>query len=240
MVDWITNSDLVEYADAVREMETRVDRIAAGTSSEAVWLLEHPPLYTAGKSAKSTDLNSNPRFPVLETSRGGQYTYHGPGQRVAYIMLDLRRRDRDVKKFVRMIQNWAIIALSDFGVQGHSSSNGIGVWVERRTSMDRGGPKSERKIAAIGLRLRRWISFHGISINVAPNLDHYADIVPCGIREFGVSSLADLGVETTMQEVDRALIRNFDAAFHCGNEAFLSNNGRTARLERGVKHPADS
>ena len=214
MVDWITNSGLVEYADALQEMENRVDRIASGSSGEAVWLLEHPPLYTAGKSAKSTDLNPNPRFPVHETSRGGQYTYHGPGQRVAYLMLDLRRRGRDVKKFVRTLQSWATLALSEFGIQGHASSNGIGVWVKCRKSKDRCGSEDEKKIAAIGLRLRRWISFHGISINVEPNLDHYSDIVPCGIRELGVSSLADLGVEATMQDVDRALIRNFDAAFH--------------------------
>ena len=218
MVSWITNSSLVEYADAVQEMEARVDRIASGSSREAVWLLEHPPLYTAGKSAKSMDLNSNPRFPVHETSRGGQYTYHGPGQRVAYVMIDLRRRNRDVKTFVRTLQNWAVLALNDFGVQSRASSNGIGVWVTRRKSMDRGGSESEKKIAAIGLRLRKWISFHGISINVAPDLDHYSDIVPCGIREFGVSSLADLGVEATMQDVDRALIRNFEAAFDCGRE----------------------
>lgn len=222
MVDWITNSSLVEYADAVQEMEARVDRIASGSSSEAVWLLEHPPLYTAGKSAKPADLHSNPRFPVHETTRGGQYTYHGPGQRVAYVMLDLRRRDCHLKKFVGALQRWAMMALSDFGVQSHASANGIGVWVKCRESADRSGSGDEKKIAAIGLRLRRWISFHGISINVAPDLDHYSDIVPCGIREFGISSLLELGVEATMQDVDKALMRNFDAALHRGNREIPS------------------
>lgn len=229
MVDWITNSSLVEYADAMREMEARVDRIASGSSSEAVWLLEHPALYTAGKSAKPTDLQSNPRLPVHATTRGGQYTYHGPGQRVAYVMLDLRRRRHDLKKFVGSLQNWAIMALSDFGVQSHASTNGIGVWVKCREPTYRSGSGNEKKIAAIGLRLRKWISFHGISINVSPNLDHYSDIVPCGIREFGVSSLLDLGVEAAMQDVDKALMRNFDAALHRENQKIPSGRSPSGR-----------
>lgn len=197
----------VAYPDAVRFMETRVDAIIAGEASEALWFLEHPPLYTAGTSANQADLVQPDRFPVYDTKRGGEYTYHGPGQRVVYLMLDLRKRNRDVKCFVRNVEQWVIRTLADFNIHGHITDGRVGVWVPRPEK----GPSREDKIAAIGMRIRRWVSFHGISINVEPDLSHFTGIVPCGITDQGVTSMVDLGYPVSMTELDKALLDNFDA-----------------------------
>ena len=187
-------------------MEERVAGILAGRAAEHVWLLEHPPLYTAGTSAQAGDLLDTQGLPVFKSGRGGQYTYHGPGQRVAYVMLDLAgRRRMDLRCFVRDLEQWLIGTLAEFGVAGMCREGRVGIWVETD-----GG---EAKIAAIGVRVRRWVTFHGVSLNVSPDLAHYRGIVACGIREHGVTSLASLGVEATMADVDRALRRNFDAVF---------------------------
>ncbi len=204
-VEWAVEPGLQPYADAVRRMEQRVAAIHAGTADEFAWLVEHPPLYTAGTSARKDDLLAPGRFPVHATGRGGEFTYHGPGQRVVYLMLDLARRGRDVRRFVRSIEAWLIVTLAEFGVRGERREGRVGIWVER--------PGGEAKIAAVGLRLRHWISYHGVSLNVAPDLSHYAGIVPCGIAEHGVTSLAELGVAASMAEVDDALKRNFAGAF---------------------------
>lgn len=206
MVEWITNDGIVAYDDAVAQMEARVEAIARGTAPEAVWLLEHPPLYTAGTSANPADLTDPGRFPVHPSRRGGQYTYHGPGQRIAYVMLDLNRRGRDVRRFVTSLEDWVIATLAEFGVTGERRAGRVGVWVARpdKPPLPDGTPR-EDKIAAIGVRLRRWISFHGISINLEPDLSHYAGIVPCGIRGHGVTSLVDLGLPVTMADLDTAL-----------------------------------
>lgn len=214
MVEWIISEGLTPYENAVAFMEDRAARIARGTAGECIWLLEHPPLYTAGTSARREDLIAPDRFPVYETRRGGQYTYHGPGQRVVYVMLDLNRRGRDVRRFVRQLEDWVIAALAEFNVTGHIREGRVGVWVERpdkpRTAT---GAMREDKIAAIGIRLRKWVSFHGISINVEPELEHFSGIVPCGISEHGVTSLVDLGLPVTMADVDVALRRSFEAVF---------------------------
>jgi lipoyl(octanoyl) transferase len=211
MVDWITSDGLTDYRQAVDFMENRAAAIASGAAPECIWLLEHPPLYTAGTSARPEDLIDPNRFPVHAAKRGGQYTYHGPGQRVAYVMLDVARRGHDVRRFVHQLETWAIAALAEFNVTGHIRDGRVGVWVERddkpRTAA---GAKSEDKIAAIGIRLRKWISFHGISINVEPDLDHFSGIVPCGITEHGVTSLVDLGLPVTLADVDVALRRSFE------------------------------
>jgi len=191
-------------------MEARAAEIAEGRASEMVWLLEHPPLYTAGISAKTGDLLAPGRFPVFDSARGGQYTYHGPGQRVAYVMLDLRERGRDVHAFVAALEAWVIRALSQFNVDGQIKPGRVGVWVDRKAP---GVPTREDKIAAIGVKLRRWVSFHGISLNVEPDLSHFDGIVPCGIREHGVTSLVDLGLPVTMDEADAALRSGFEAIF---------------------------
>ena len=204
-VGWATTSGLTGYLDAVEAMERHVDAMAVGEADELVWLLEHPPLYSAGVSAKAADLLSPHRFPVFRSGRGGQYTYHGPGQRVAYVMLDLRARDRDVKAFVRTLEGWIIDALADLGVRGETRPDRVGVWVA-----DDG---REDKIAAIGVKLRRWISFHGISINVAPDLDHFSGIVPCGIHDHGVTSLEHLGAAANIARTDLALRGAFERAF---------------------------
>lgn len=191
-------------------MQARVEAIQAGEASECVWLLEHPPLYTAGISAKDTDL-LDPRFEVFETDRGGQFTYHGPGQRVVYLMLDLNARRRDLRAFVEALEHWVIDTLWAFNVEGHIRKCRVGVWVERK---DRGlTPPPEEKIAAIGIKVKRWVSFHGISLNVEPDLSHFGGIVPCGITEHGVTSLVDLGLPVTMDEVDYALKTAFEARF---------------------------
>ena len=199
----------VGYPEAAAAMEARAEAIAAGEADEMVWLLEHPPLYTAGVSAKPGDLLEADRFPVFETGRGGQFTYHGPGQRVAYVMLDLRERGRDVRAFVGALEAWIIEALATFGVRGEVRPGRVGVWVERRAP----GFAREDKIAAIGVKLRRWVSFHGISLNVEPDLSHFSGIVPCGVTEHGVTSLVDLGLPVTMDEADAALRSAFEGIF---------------------------
>ena len=195
-------------------MEERVALIAQGEASECIWLLEHPPLYSAGTSAKPTDLTDPHRFPVFETKRGGQYTYHGPGQRVIYVMLNVAERGRDVRCFVRQLEDWVIATLDQFNVKGQIRPGRVGVWVTRDDKpLTATGAPAEDKIAAIGIRLRKWISFHGISINVEPNLEHFNGIVPCGIKEHGVTSLVDLGLPVTMEDVDVALQTTFSTVF---------------------------
>ncbi len=203
---WKISHRPVDYPAALAFMAARVDAIRAGTAPETVWLLEHPPIYTAGSSADPRDLLQPDRFAVYQTGRGGQYTYHGPGQRVAYVMVDLNRRGRDVRRFVADLEGWLIDTLARFNVRGERRRDRIGVWVAR-------GGGVEDKIAAIGIRLRRWVSLHGVSINVDPDLDHFAGIVPCGIAGHGVTSLADLGIPATMADVDIALRQTFADRF---------------------------
>lgn len=211
MIGWATSPGLVDYEAAVAAMEARAAAIAAGEAGELVWLLEHPPLYTAGVSAKEHDLLAPDRFPVFRTGRGGQFTYHGPGQRVAYVMLDLRERGRDVTKFVKDLEGWIIGALAAFNVRGEIRDGRVGVWVERKGP----GWTREDKIAAIGVRLRKWVSFHGIAFNVEPDLEHFSGITPCGISapQFGVTSLVDLGLPVTMSDADAALRASFERVF---------------------------
>lgn len=214
MVEWITSTGLTDYDVAVTEMEARAAGIAAGDMNEAIWLVEHPPLYTAGTSAKSEDLTDPDRFPVYTSKRGGQYTYHGPGQRVAYAMLDVGKRGRDVRKFVCQLEDWVIGTLDQFNVKGERRQGRVGVWVVRDDKpVNPDGSPHEDKIAAVGLRLRKWVSFHGISINVEPDLEHYNGIVPCGITQHGVTSLVDLGLPVTMSDVDIALKHSFETVF---------------------------
>ena len=207
---WAVSSGQIAYPDAVAAMEGRAAEISEGRAGELVWLLEHPPLYTAGVSAKPRDLLEPDRFPVFASGRGGQFTYHGPGQRVAYVMLDLTKRGRDVRAFVAALETWVIGALGRFNVVGQVRPGRVGVWVERRTP---GLPPREDKIAAIGVKLRRWVSFHGISLNVEPDLGHFSGIVPCGVTEHGVTSLVDLGLPATMDEADAALRASFEEVF---------------------------
>lgn len=209
-VEWLTSDAPVPYLEAVEVMEARVADIAAGRAPELVWLLEHPPLYTSGTSGKAADL-LNPRFPMFQTGRGGQVTYHGPGQRVAYVMLDLKRRRPDVRAYVAGLEQWIIRTLAAFNVRGERREDRVGVWVTRPDK----GPGFEDKIAAIGVRLRRWVSFHGISINVEPDLSHFSAIVPCGVVDprYGVTSLADLGHTPTIPDVDIALRQAFEEVF---------------------------
>ena len=212
-VEWKTLPGLAPYAETLAAMEARVAAIHQGTEPEAIWLLEHPPLYTAGTSAQAQDLVDPDRFPVFPVGRGGQYTYHGPGQRVIYAMLDVSRREKDVRCFVRHLENWVIAALAEFNVKGEIRPGRVGVWVTRpdkAPNLD--GTPREEKIAAIGVKLRKWVSFHGISINVEPDLAHFSGIVPCGIREHGVTSLVDLGLPVTMADLDAALMATFDRA----------------------------
>ena len=211
MVEWITSSGLTDYDEAVAFMEDRAIAIAEGRADEAVWLVEHPPLYTAGTSAKEQDLLSPDRFPVYPSKRGGQYTYHGPGQRVAYVMLNVGERGRDVRCFVRDMERWIITALAEFNVHGEIRDGRVGVWVPRpdKPSLPDGSQR-EDKIAALGIRLKKWVSFHGLSINVEPDLSHFDGIVPCGITGHGVTSLVDLGLPVTMDDVDVALRSTFD------------------------------
>lgn len=213
MIEWKQTDGLVPYEEALAFMEARVADISAGTASECIWLLEHPPLYTAGTSAKREDLVAPDRFPVYEARRGGQYTYHGPGQRVVYVMLDVAKRGRDVRCFVRDLERWVINTLAEFNVTGEIREGRVGVWVEREDKpLTATGAKTEDKIAAIGIRLRKWVSFHGISINVEPDLEHFSGIVPCGITEHGVTSLVDLGLPVTMDDLDVALKMTFETA----------------------------
>ncbi|MBX3488217.1 lipoyl(octanoyl) transferase LipB [Parvibaculum sp.] len=208
-VEWRVADAPVPYETAVAEMEARVAAIADGTAPELVWLLEHPALYTAGTSADDADLIDPKRFPVFKTGRGGQYTYHGPGQRVAYVMLDLKRRKPDVRAYVQDLEAWLIATLARFDVTGETRADRVGVWVRRPER----GLTAEDKIAAIGVRLRKWVTFHGVSLNVDPDLDHFSGIVPCGIAQHGVTSLADLGRKATMADVDAALRETFDSVF---------------------------
>ncbi|KIT17829.1 lipoyl(octanoyl) transferase LipB [Jannaschia aquimarina] len=204
--EWIVSDRPVAYPDALAAMETRVEGILNGTASEAIWLLEHPPLYTAGTSSRREDLRDPNRFPVHEARRGGQYTYHGPGQRVAYVMVNVGQRGHDVRAFVQTLEGWVIASLAEFGLRGEVRPGRVGVWIARpdKPPLPDGSPR-EDKIAAIGIRLRRWISFHGISINVEPDLSHFDGIVPCGIEGHGVTSLVDLGLPVTMGDLDDAL-----------------------------------
>jgi lipoyl(octanoyl) transferase len=213
-MEWRRITGLADYDATLRAMEERVAAIAAGTAPEAVWLLEHPPLYTAGTSARPEDLVLPGCFPVHAAGRGGQFTYHGPGQRVAYVMLDLNRRGRDVRRFVRALEDWIIRTLAEFNVRGERRAGRVGVWVARPGKPPLpDGSSREDKIAAIGIKLRRWISFHGIAINVEPDLSHFDGIVPCGIRGHGVTSLVDLGLPVTMDDLDAALLATFPLAF---------------------------
>jgi lipoyl(octanoyl) transferase len=209
-VGWAISQGPVDYPTALAAMEARAAAIADGSATELVWLLEHPALYTAGVSAKRDDLLDPERFPVFDAGRGGQFTYHGPGQRVAYVMLDLTKRRRDVRAFVTALEAWVIGALDAFNVRGEVREGRVGVWVERSQP---GSPPREEKIAAIGVKLRRWVSFHGISLNVEPDLEHFAGIVPCGVTEHGVTSLVDLGLPVTMDEADAALRASFQEIF---------------------------
>ncbi len=210
--EWAISPGYVGYDEAVGAMEARAAAIRAGDAPELVWLLEHPPLYTAGTGAKPGDLLAPDRFPVFKTSRGGQYTYHGPGQRVAYVMLDLERRGKDIRAFVHGLEEWIIETLGAFSIKGERRQGRVGVWVDRS---EPGGPFREDKIAAIGVRVRRWVSFHGISLNVEPDLSHFTGITPCGIDEagLGVTSLTDLGLPITMDDADTALRAAFEKVF---------------------------
>ncbi|QYX57384.1 lipoyl(octanoyl) transferase LipB [Roseovarius sp. SCSIO 43702] len=214
MPEWITTPGLTGYDEATAFMEARAEAIARGEARECIWLVEHPPLYTAGTSAKPADLTDPDRFPVHVTKRGGQYTYHGPGQRVVYVMLDVAQRGRDVRHFVEQLEHWVIATLDRFNVTGEIRCGRVGVWVTRpeKPPLPDGTPR-EDKIAAIGIRLRKWVSFHGISINVEPDLDHFSGIVPCGITGHGVTSLVDLGLPVTMEDVDMALRQTFGQVF---------------------------
>lgn len=208
-VEWKLSQGLTDYASAMTQMEARVAGMIAGDVSEMVWLLEHPPLYTSGTSARREDLLPEAAFPVFEAGRGGQFTYHGPGQRIGYVMLDLKKRGaQDVRLYVQLLERWIIATLAQFGVKGELREGRIGVWV-----VDAKG--KEAKIAALGIRIRKWVTFHGISLNVCPDLSHYAGIVPCGINDYGVTSLAALGISATMAEVDEALQESFTRIF-CG------------------------
>lgn len=213
-VEWRVSPGLVAYEDALAEMEARAAAIRAGEAGESVWLLEHPPLYTGGTSARDADLLDGSRFPVYRAGRGGEFTYHGPGQRVAYAMLDLHARKPDVRLYVAALEAWIIATLARFGVVGERREDRVGVWVRRpdKPPLADGSP-AEDKIAAIGIRIRRWVSFHGIALNVAPDLEHYSGIVPCGVTGHGLTSLADLGVAAPMRDVDAALRAEFEAIF---------------------------
>ena len=200
-IEWRVSNGLVPYEDAFAFMEERAAAIRAGRARECVWLLEHPPLFTAGTSAREEELFNPLGFPVHQAGRGGRYTYHGPGQRVGYLMLDLERRGRDVRCFVHSLEGWVIATLRDLGVDAHRASGRIGIWV--------GDGSGEAKIAALGIRVKRWVTLHGFAINVAPDLSHFAGIVPCGISEYGVTSLSALGKEAPMTLVDEALEANF-------------------------------
>ena len=203
-IEWKISDRPVAYPDAVAEMETRVAAIAEGRAAEQVWLLEHPPIYTAGTSAKDSDL-IEARFPVYRTGRGGQFTYHGPGQRVGYVMLDLKHRKPDVRAYVQDLEQWLIQTLAEFNVKGERRRGRVGIWVQRGTRED--------KIAALGVRIKRWVTLHGVALNVEPDLSHFTGIVPCGVTAHGVTSLADLGIPATMADVDVALKKSFKSVF---------------------------
>ena len=204
-VEWKISDGLTPYLEAMAIMERRVDDIIKGQASELVWLVEHPPLYTAGTSADEADLLSN-EFPLFHTGRGGQITYHGPGQRVVYVMLDLKKRNEmDIRAFVKKLENWLVATLKEFSITGQIREGRVGVWVETHNS--------EAKIAALGIRVRKWVTFHGVALNINPNLEHYTGIIPCGIRGFGVTSLHALGINTKMSEIDIVLKQKFENIF---------------------------
>jgi len=205
-MEWRISDGLIDYAQAVQAMEARVAAIRAGQAEELVWLLQHPPLYTAGTSAKDTDLLQPDRLPVYRTGRGGQYTYHGPGQRIAYVMLDLQRREMDVRQYVGLLEAWLIATLGRFNLRGERRDGRVGIWIDR-------GQGREDKIAAVGVRVRRWVTYHGVALNVEPDLSHYAGIVPCGIQDHGVTSLVDMGLPIEMAEVDVQLANAWDEVF---------------------------
>jgi lipoyl(octanoyl) transferase len=230
-VEWRVEDRLVPYPEALAVMEERASAIRDGTAPEMVWLIEHPPLYTAGTSARPADLIEPDRFPVFNAGRGGEYTYHGPGQRVAYVMLDLKRRREDVRAFVAALEDWIIRTLDSFDVKGERREDRVGVWVVRRDRppLPDGSP-AEDKIAAIGIRLRRWVSFHGIAINVEPDLSHFGGIVPCGVANHGVTSLVDLGLPVTLSDLDVALKAAFEEVF--GPAEQFSQFGGTILSER--------
>ncbi|HEY1431167.1 MAG TPA: lipoyl(octanoyl) transferase LipB [Stellaceae bacterium] len=219
VVEWRTAQTPVDYRTAVAEMETRVAAIRAGTAAELVWLLEHPALYTAGTSAREEELLEPGRLPVHRSGRGGRYTYHGPGQRIAYVMLDLRRCGQDVRCHVHQLEEWIIRVLARFGVHGERRVGRVGIWVV-------GVGEREEKIAAIGVRVRQWITYHGLALNVDPELDHYRGIVPCGIAEHGVTSLVQLGVKATMQDVDTALRSTFFEVFANAPSCQIEDGGQ--------------
>ncbi len=213
-MEWKTSDKLVDYEDAVAVMEARAEAIARGEAEELIWLLEHPPLYTAGSSADPRDLTDPDRFPVHKTRRGGQYTYHGPGQRVVYVMLDLTKRGRDIRQFVCKVEDWVIATLAEFNVKGERRAGRVGVWVVRKDKPRAAdGSLTEDKIAAVGIRMKRWVSLHGLSINVEPDLEHFTGIIPCGISDHGVTSLVDLGLPVSMADVDVALQKAFTEVF---------------------------
>ena len=228
-VDWLVSNTPVDYEAAVSFMEARVGAIHAGIQPELIWLLEHPPLYTAGTSARPQDLLTPDRFPVYATGRGGQYTYHGPGQRIIYVMLDVSRRGRDVRAFVTQLENWLIHVLAGFHVRGVTRSDRVGIWVPRAAPAALTAPRVEDKIAAIGIRLRKWISYHGMSLNVDPDLTHFEGIVPCGITGHGVTSLAALGHQLSMSEVDAALRTEFEQCFQCETRLIFSTEQTASR-----------
>ena len=214
MIKWEITEEKVDYETALAKMDNHVEKMIQGEAGEKIWLLEHPPLYTAGTSADRQDLVEPNRFPVFETKRGGQYTYHGPGQRVVYVMLDLNKRGKDVKKFVKNLETWIALTLSEFNIIGQSRDGRVGIWVERPDKpLNNYGAVQEQKIAAIGVRLKKWITLHGLSINLDPDLSHFQGIVPCGIKEHGVTSLVDLGLQVTMTDLDNALKKTFTKVF---------------------------
>lgn len=227
-VEWRVSERPVAYGEAVAFMDARAAAIAAGREPELVWLIEHPPLYTSGTSANAKDL-LDARFPVFESGRGGQLTYHGPGQRVAYVMLDLKRRGPDVRKFVATLEEWLIRTLAAFNVRGERREDRIGVWVRRPEKGQENGQAYEDKIAAIGIRVKQWVTLHGISLNVEPDLTHFSGIVPCGVSEqrYGVTSLVDLGLPLAMADVDLALRREFEGLFGATDYAVLSTENNS-------------
>lgn len=218
-MEWLTHRGLLSYPVAVTVMEQHIAAIHHQEADDRIWLVEHPPLYTAGSSAKPQDL-IHPRFPVYETGRGGQYTYHGPGQRVVYVMMDLKKRQKtpDIKLFVWQLEEWVIRTLAEFGIEGERRTGRVGIWVtkppvQNRANHGANNGASEYKIAAIGVRIRHWVSYHGFAINIDPDLDHFNGIIPCGLKDFGVTSLADLGVKAGMKDVDDILRQNFSDIF---------------------------
>ncbi|WP_183194213.1 lipoyl(octanoyl) transferase LipB [Bartonella fuyuanensis] len=213
-VEWKISDHLVEYPKALRYMQGRVEKILSKTAHEQVWLLEHPSLYTAGTSANKKDLLAPHLFPVYEAGRGGEFTYHGPGQRIAYIMLDLKRRKQDIRAFIRALEEWVIQMLANFNIKGERREDRVGVWIKQSHYPSKQNDLSaENKIAAIGIRVRKWVSLHGVSINVNPNLAHYSGIIPCGIKNHGVTSFLDLGYPVTMHDIDIALKKTFEQIF---------------------------